>query len=137
LFSKYLGQVIELMGSRTTTTRELEEMGQQLMPGFFRGVFAATQQPEMDGFCIVNTMDRPPGQHWLGLYRESGQSVLYDSFGRAVGQGDLQHFEGFTMTEPDAEQPISRDPELQFCGQACLAFGLVCKHGGMKAARFI
>jgi hypothetical protein len=42
-----------------------------------------------------------------------------------------------TMTEPDAEQPISRDPELQFCGQACLAFGLVCKHGGMKAARFI
>jgi hypothetical protein len=53
------------MGSRTTTTRELEEMGHQLMPGFFRGVFAATQQPEINGFCIVNTMDRPPGQHWL------------------------------------------------------------------------
>ena len=125
------------MGSRTTTTRDLEEMGYQLMPGFFRGVYAATQQPEIDGFCIVNTMDRPPGQHWLGLYRENGQSVLYDSFGRAAGQGDLQHFEGYTMTEPDAEQPISRDPELQFCGQACLAFGLVCKHGGMHAARFI
>ena len=125
------------MGSRTTTTRDLEEMGYQLMPGFFRGVYAATQQPEIDGFCIVNTMDRPPGQHWLGLYRENGKSVLYDSFGRAAGQGDLQHFEGFTMTEPDAEQPVSRDPELQFCGQACLAFGLVCKHGGMHAARFI
>ena len=53
-FSQYLGRIIELMGSRTTTTRELEEMGYRLMPGFFRGVFAATQQPEIDGFCIVN-----------------------------------------------------------------------------------
>ena len=125
------------MGSRTTTTRDLEEMGYQLMPGFFRGVYAATQQPEIDGFCIVNTMDRPPGQHWLGLYRENGQSVLFDSFGRSAGQGDLQHFPGYTMTEPDAEQPVSRDPELQYCGQACLAFGMVCQHGGMAAARHI
>jgi hypothetical protein len=78
--------VTELMGSRTTTTRELEEMGQQLMPGFFRGVFAANQQPAIDGFCIVNTMDRPPGQHWLGLYRENGQSVLYDSFNKCASR---------------------------------------------------
>ena len=125
------------MGSRTTTTHELETVGYQLMPGFFRGVFAATQQPDVDGFCIVNTMDRPPGVHWLGLYRENGQSLLYDSFGRAAGQGDLQHFPGYTMTEPDAEQPISRDADLQFCGQACLAFGMVCQQGGMAAAQYI
>eukprot|EP01045_Picozoa_sp_COSAG04_P060795 COSAG04_NODE_30874_length_260_cov_0.639752_1_plen_41_part_10 len=41
--------------------------------------------------------------------------MFFDSFGRAAGQGDLQHFPGFTMTEPDAEQPIARNPELQFC----------------------
>eukprot|EP01047_Picozoa_sp_COSAG01_P079897 COSAG01_NODE_15329_length_1348_cov_4.258607_2_plen_113_part_00 len=112
-------------------------MGYQLMPGLFRGVFAANQQPTVDGFCIVNTMDRPPGQHWLGLYHENGQSVLYDSFGRAAGQGDLQHFPEYSTTEPDAEQPISRDPDLQYCGQACLAFGMVCQQGGMAAARHI
>jgi hypothetical protein len=110
------------------------------MPGFFRGVFAATQQPEIHGFCIVNTMDRPPGQHWLGLYRESGQSVLYDSFGRAAGQGDLQHFEGFTMTEPDAEQPISRDLQqdlsrLQAPALETDARGLIVAFGRACATR--
>ena len=125
------------MGSRTTTTRDLETMGYQLMPDFFRGVFAATQQPEIDGFVIVNTMDRPPGEHWLGLYRAHGESVLYDSFGRAAGEGSLEHFPEFATTESDAEQPVSRHPDLQFCGQACLAFGLVCKHAGMAAAKFI
>eukprot|EP01047_Picozoa_sp_COSAG01_P117096 COSAG01_NODE_45766_length_406_cov_1.224756_1_plen_111_part_10 len=99
-----------MMGSRTTTTDELERMGYQLMPGLFRGVYAANQQPTVDGFCIVNTMDRPPGQHWLGLYHENGQSVLFDSFGRAAGQGDLQHFPEYSTTEPDAEQPISCEP---------------------------
>jgi len=134
------------MGSRTTNTNELEAMGSRLMPGFWLGVFPATQQPDdaqglnndSDGFCIVNTMNRAPGKHWLGLYRENGQSVLYDSFGRDdAGQGDLRHFPGFAMTEPDAEQPVSRDAALQYCGQACLAFGLVCQEGGMQAAKFI
>ena len=126
---------MELMGSRTTSTNELELMGYQLMPNFFRGVYAATQQPEIDGFVIVNTMDRPPGQHWLGLFRENGQSVLFDSFGRAAGQGDLQHFEGFTTTEPDAEQPVSRNPELQFSPEAFLDIHLksVSDPGSIRA----
>ena len=125
------------MGSRTTSTNELETVGRQLMPTLFRGVYAATRQPSGDGYYIVNTMDRPPGLHWVGLYIENGRSMLYDSFGRTAGTGDLHHFYGYTTTESDAEQPISKDPDLQYCGQACLAFGMVCKHGGMNAARFI
>jgi len=43
----------------------------------------------------------------------------------------------YNVTEPDAEQPISTDPELQYCGQACIAFGIVCQRKGMKAAKFM
>jgi hypothetical protein len=38
----------------------------------------------------------------------------------------LQHLHD-KFTEQDAEQPISTDPELQYCGQACLAFGIFCE----------
>jgi hypothetical protein len=128
------------MGSRRTSTHELDTAGTELMPAFYRGAFPATQQPPDDGsthFVIVNTMDRPPGQHWVGLYRENGRQILFDSFGREAGRGDLRHFPGLQTTEPDAEQPISKHPQMQFCGQACLAFGMVCKQGGMELARYV
>jgi hypothetical protein len=129
------------MGSARTSTHDLDTVGRQLMPdGFYRGAFPATQQPANDGsthFVIVNTMDRPPGQHWIGLYRENGRQILFDSFGREAGSGDLKLFPGLETTEPDAEQPISRHPQMQYCGQACLAFGMVCRQGGMRLARHV
>jgi hypothetical protein len=140
LFSRTLASVIEMMGSRITSASELKRVGNQLMPHFFRGVFAAGTEPANDGsthFVIVNTMDRPPGLHWCGLYREKGHQILYDSFGRSQGEGDLNLLSAYNVTEPDAEQPISTDPELQYCGQACIAFGIVCQRKGMKAAKFI
>jgi hypothetical protein len=38
---------------------------------------------------ILNTSNAPPGKHWVGLFRSSGEQVLYDSFGRKQGEGDL------------------------------------------------
>ena len=35
--------------------------------------------------------------------------MLYDSFGRTAGTGDLHHFFGYATTESDAEQPVSRE----------------------------
>ena len=129
------------MGSQTTSASELRSVGEKLFkPGFFRGVFPANSEPAMDGtthFLIINTMNRPPGQHWTGLYREGNKQILYDSFGRSKGEGDLHLLSRYEVTEEDAEQPISQHPELQYCGQACLAFGLVCQNSGMKAAKYI
>ena len=82
-------------------------------------------------------MNRPPGQHWTGLYREGNEQILYDSFGRSKAVGDLHLLSRYEVTEEDAEQPISQHPELQYCGQACLAFGLVCQKSGMKVAKYI
>ena len=109
--------------------------------GFFRGVHAAGQQPKQDGgthYCILNTMEGPPGQHWIGLYREGGREIMYDSFGRTALDTEHESFPaGVPTTETDAEQPVSDAPDMQFCGQACLAFGVVCLQGGMAGAKFI
>jgi hypothetical protein len=77
------------MGSRTTSSNELKKLGSRMMPGFFRGVYAAGKQPVRDSsthFCIVNTMSGPLGQHWLGLYREGHRELLYDLVGAAIAQ---------------------------------------------------
>jgi hypothetical protein len=74
-----------------------------------------TEQPARDGsthFVIVNTMDRPPGQHWMGLYREGDRQILFESFDCDSRKGDLKLFPGLETTEPDAEQPISRHPHI-------------------------
>lgn len=130
------------MGGRTTSTSELERKASTLFrPRFFRGVHAAGEDvPDTgDAHCFIkNVMDRPPGLHWVCIYREDGDEVLYDSFGRTpTSDNDLHFFVGMRTTETDAEQPVSKAAEKQYCGQACLAFGLVCQQYGMSGARQI
>ena len=75
------------MGSaRRSSTSDIDRAGQILLPGnFYRGAFAAGQEPPPDGtqhVVIINTMDRPPGEHWMCEYRDGPNRLLYDSFGR-------------------------------------------------------
>ena len=46
---------------------------------------------------------------------------------------------GVETTDPDAEQPpVNPDgSKTEWCGQACLAFGLVCKAYGYNIARAV
>ena len=94
------------MGGRSTSSRELKKMGHRLMGRFFRGVYAAGQEPPRDGtthFCIINTMSGPPGQHWLGLYREKNREILYDSYGRDSLKNEREQFpEDVPLTDNDA-----------------------------------
>ena len=76
-----------MMGSaRRSSTSDIDRAGQILLPGnFYRGAFAAGQEPPPDGtqhVVIINTMDRPPGEHWMCEYRDGPNRLLYDSFGR-------------------------------------------------------
>ena len=73
------------MGSaRRSSTSDIDRAGQLLLPSkFYRGAFAAGQEPPPDGsqhVVIINTMDRPPGEHWMCEYRDGPNRLLYDSF---------------------------------------------------------
>ena len=131
------------MGNATSTsTHDLDRAGHALLGSFFRGAFPSGSEPEPDGtrhIVIYNTMDRPPGEHWLAEYREGDIRLLYDSFGRLPSAQWQPRLRGIETTEPDAEQPpVNPDgSKTEWCGQACLAFGLVCKAYGYNIARAV
>ena len=131
------------MGSAArTSTSELDRAGHDLLGSFYRGAFPAGAEPPPDGtnhVVCMNTMDRPPGEHWLIEYREGDTRLLYDSFGRLPSAHWQPRLQGVQTTEPDAEQPATYDDgrKTEYCGQACLAFAMVCKAFGYRIARAV
>jgi hypothetical protein len=127
LWKAYHTSLCRDMGSSETTSDELHTMGKACMGDFFQGVYARGKQPKTSAkrcFLIVNTDKGPPGEHWVGIYREPGhKDMVYDSFGRGTMQFDGE------PTETDAEQ----QKHEKWCGQACLAFGLTAKLLGQGA----
>jgi hypothetical protein len=113
-----------------------------LLGSFYRGAFPAGSEPPPDGtrhIVLYNTMDRPPGEHWLAEYREGDVRLLYDSFGRLPSAQWQPRLQGLETTDLDPEQPpLNPDgSKTEFCGQACLAFALVCKAYGYNIARAV
>lgn len=127
LWKAYKDAIVKEMGAQETSSDELETMGKACMGNFFQGVYArGEEQPrnKKRDFIIVNTMSAPPGEHWVGIYREAGHpDLVYDSFGRGT-----MKFAG-RPTDKDVEQKKSED----WCGQGCIAFGLVAQMLGQGA----
>jgi hypothetical protein len=132
------------MGSaRRSNTSDIDRAGQLLLPSkFYRGAFAAGQEPPPDGsqhVVIINTMDQPPGEHWMCEYRDGPNRLLYDSFGRLPSVQWQPRLAGVETTERDPEQPITYDSgaKTEYCGQACLAFACVAHAYGYNVARLV
>ena len=128
LWREYLAALRKGMGDSETSQKELNKMGKALMGKFFQGCYARGKEPAVDRkhrhVVIMNTQSGPPGEHWVAIYREPGhEDLVYDSFGRGS-----MGFKG-RPTDDDAEQHKSEN----WCGQACLAFGLTARLLGQKA----
>ena len=127
LWKAYKDAICKEMGTRETSDDELGEMAKACLGDFFTGIYArGEEQPRnrKKDFIIVNTSAGPPGEHWIGIYREAGHpDLVYDTFGRGT-----MNFPG-RATDEDAEQKKSED----WCGQGCIAFGLVAKMLGQGA----
>ena len=132
LYDAWVSGITGIVGRDETTTTQLNQYGEALMPGFYRGAFARGDEPPPDGtrhFLIVNGMTGPPGDHWHGIYREPGKpDLVYDSFGRGT-----RGFRG-RGTERAAEQKKT-GADRDSCGQGCLAFGLVAQLMGQDAQK--
>ena len=129
------------MGSDRTSQRELERYGNQLLGSYLRGVYPMDEQPGPDGSkhcCIVNVArtaeESAINGHWILLMRDGKDELLYDSFGREVSEF-APSLEGIATTEDDAEQPKS--PDVEWCGQACIAVAVICKQFGLSVAKQI
>ena len=144
IFNKYKKTMIKLMGSKSTTSRQLNIIGNQLFGNRYIGTFSQDNIPfhkvKPDTFAIINTDTQgKPGVHWVALYFTAKTAYVWDSYGRDsnkllpvfIKQLKLRNIR-FKNSDPDEDQ--SRTSEI--CGQLCLAFMLtVDKIGVMNAMK--
>jgi hypothetical protein len=141
LFEQNLDKVFGYMGDQRTSERELRRAGKHFVGDFLRGVYAMGKQPPPNGThhaVIVNTArtaeESMVSGHWIVLLRHDDTEVIYDSYGRDVADF-APELSDLPTTHQDAEQPL--DPNVQWCGQACLSVCMICKEHGLAMATLV
>ena len=99
------------------------------------------KQPPPDGShhaVIVNTARTPEESmtngHWIALLRHKDSEIIYDSYGRDTVEFAPELID-LEPTHQDAEQPL--DPNVQWCGQACISVCMICKEYGQSMAKLV
>ncbi len=122
-YKMILKAIQEVMGSDTTTSKDLNEAGKTLLGGSYRGAFPSDKIPVLrhGQVAIANLDDSTgPGTHWIGIAQDKHKTIVYDSFGRKSSKIIPSVHRGGKMvidTDDDAEQRV----EQNNCGQRCLA----------------
>jgi len=130
LYQAILNELLasSLVSNTVTDAQILGDLGSALFGEEWCGVFSSDQLGIINRgygrYAIINTKPKGhPGEHWCAVYSNKKTPVVYDSFGRKIWMGT-------TPTDPDIEQ---HDLEHN-CGARCLAWLLLVKHFGIKAA---
>lgn len=139
--------------AQTTNTSELNRAGVQLFGRQWGGAVDASGVGAGGTgpiFTVVNTLDAGDpassvgsGGHWCALYNHGNRRVLYDTFARTPREL-FPHWPGVAAVEStdntDREQRsvigFDDTQEDTFCGQACLAWLLLCRDS-VRAAKLI
>ncbi len=129
-----LRSIQKAMGSKTTTTAQLNSAGRSLLGGGYKGAWPADLIPKLKNkeVAIANLDDsKGPGTHWIALAKDKGKIIVYDSFGRKSSKimpnlhrakrGKRKGGKMVIDTELDGEQGKRQSN----CGQRCLAALLV------------
>jgi hypothetical protein len=132
IYNKWVQNIERSIGSKTTTTRQLQSAGKRLVGRQFVGVFASDRLPNLPPkHCAIINVDgsNEPGSHWLAIT----DKYMYDSYGRDINK--LVKTRDFTQrnTERDAEQFKSE----KNCGARCLAFCVCFKLYGNEAIKYL
>ncbi len=124
--SKYralLNEIQKIMGKNSTTTSDLNLAGKLLLGAKYKGAWPSDKIPKMrNGDMAIVNLDsrRGAGTHWVGVAKEGGKTIVYDSFGRKSSKIIPSiHKRGGKIfdTERDKEQGVKQ----KNCGQRCLA----------------
>jgi len=122
-YNIYLKIIENDMGNDTTTNHQLNHYCESVFPKY-RGCFSSDTIPKLqnDECCIFNLDNSDePGSHWMGMYKNKGKNIIYDSFGRCSKKLKIP-VKLFIDTENDAEQNIIETN----CGQRCISFLACC-----------
>lgn len=134
-YLKILKLIEDALGKDSTTNTELDKVGKYVLGDKYVGTFSSDEIPKMKhgDCCIVNLDDSSKGgSHWVGLYKDKNDVIVYDSFGRKSDKILKPVFNGngkVLDTDYDAEQS-----ETEFnCGQRSISALIYCyKYGPDK-----
>jgi hypothetical protein len=122
-YNIYLKIIEKDMGNDTTSNHQLDQYCKSVFPKY-RGCFSSDTIPKLrnNESCIFNLdKSNEPGSHWMGMYKNKGKNIIYDSFGRRSKKLKIP-VKLFIDTENDAEQHIIESN----CGQRCISFIACC-----------
>jgi hypothetical protein len=127
LYEKILLLLEGAMGSGTTMSGPLDQVGRALFLTKWKGVFASNEQYPDRGYCIVNLdPSYESGSHWVAV----ANGLVYDSFGRC-GLLDDSRLKCGGDKLPDQDQLENN------CGQRCLAWLCVHQVAGVPGANMV
>lgn len=139
-YNKILKELVEAkLGNDTTFANELDTMGKIYFKNHFKGVFPSDIMPELkNGDCCLFNLDKhnEQGSHWIAVYCDKKNIIVYDSFGRPTKKiiPTLSNLKKHIIdAEYDPEQKIIENN----CGQRSLAWLLFLKAFGIKRALLI
>jgi len=138
LYNKYFKQMKKIVGNTTTYSSTLYKVGKKLFGNNFIGVFTSDNIPTIPNahMCIVNLdTSKQSGSHWVGIIKDKGRILIYDSFGRKAIKilSKVKNIDKYIDTELDKEQDISESN----CGARCLAYLMVYHKHGYTYAKWI
>ena len=136
-YSANLRDAVRRIGhGRTTSSHELERVGQGLFKHGWQGVVPRdripARKPNTYLICNLDQSGKQKLFHWVCRYVDSeGTVAWHDPLGKGgkAQRQPLVRQVNSRWTEDDAEQGVTEDN----CGQRCLAALMIAKQCGMEA----
>ncbi len=142
IYNAYIKRIANELGHNSTTnSREIEQLGKGLFGSKFLGVYASDNIPNMPigKSCVANLDSHDePGSHWISLYRDKGELLIYDSFGRKTIKilPKLHKTQkGGNLKIVEADRDAEQDEDTEFnCGHRCIAWLQILYTHGKESA---
>jgi hypothetical protein len=142
VFNKHKKRLIKLMGTKSTTDRQLNIIGNKLFGNQYLGTYSQDNLPfhkiKNNNFAIINTdIAGKSGTHWVALYFTAKKVYIWDSYGRSskkllpifTKQLKTRKLK-FIDSDPDEDQSY----KSEICGQLCISIMLTIKDVGVVNA---
>jgi hypothetical protein len=84
-YRHYLKIIKNDLGDTTTTNHQLNEYCTSVFGSKYRGCYSIDTIPKLkNGECCIFNLDKSneKGSHWMGMYKDHKNNIIYDSFGR-------------------------------------------------------
>jgi hypothetical protein len=143
-FRKYKKQIIHILGTGALQGMTIQEVGKELLGSKFRGVYSQNEKQlnvHKSGYYVINTDTvGKAGTHWVAVYVTAKTVYVFDSFGRKsprllphLVSKAHKHNKRVIDTDHDRDQADSSS----ICGQLCIAWLMVVKSMGVRAALLV